>query len=664
MIETYFGANLLASLPAFISALVIGISFGWCLEQAGFGSSRRLSGIFYFRDMAVLKVMFSAVITAMLGLLICKNTGLISLDSIYMPETFWGAQIIGGLLFGVGFVMGGWCPGTATVGAVSGKFDAVVFLFGSVLGSMAFSESFKVLEPYYKMGASGLRFIYNDFGVSSGQFALILCFVAILAFWFSELIEKKFDFGQAASANSGLWVFSIAILIVASGVSVLPERSMGTQTSVTSGNLKDIYSQIATAGDHIEPEELARELVAGNRKIICVDVRTADEYSQWHIPGARNFPFESIVAGLNKYKNYDRIVLYSNGAVHPAQIWVLLRLEGYKNCSVLADGLTGLFEKVLKPAALRVEPLSAAEKFEIGRWRSYFLGSAMAVSSSSPPEFSPGEVTSKKPGLSALVTGDWLEKNLASVKVIDTRDQPDYNSGHINGAISLNVETFRANIGGKPSVILPARMIAEILSLAGIRPEDKIVIVDDKIKNSTLVAAALTKVGHADMTILNGGYKAWKDSGKMISSEILAFPTSVYPAPKEESSFIIETEELFAKLKANKVKILDARPVEQFSGKVISEARGGHIPGAINRPSMNDLMAVNDSEFRPVEELTQEYANLLGSGDEEVVTSCRTGHSASQIWYVLTKVLGRKNVRLYDESWTVWAADKRLPAEL
>ena len=103
MIETYFSAGSLTTANAFLVSLIIGVSFGWCLEQAGFGSSRRLAGIFYFRDMAVLKVMFSAVVTAMLGLGFAVAFGAISLDAIYIPETILGAQIIGGFIFGIGY---------------------------------------------------------------------------------------------------------------------------------------------------------------------------------------------------------------------------------------------------------------------------------------------------------------------------------------------------------------------------------------------------------------------------------------------------------------------------------------------------------------------------------------------------------------------------------
>ena len=108
MINTLYSIDALGTSRAFSLALLIGVGFGFVLERAGFSSSRRLAGVFYFTDMAVVKVMFSALITAMLGLSYLVAFGWIQLDRIFLMPTIYGAQIVGGLLFGVGFVMGAW----------------------------------------------------------------------------------------------------------------------------------------------------------------------------------------------------------------------------------------------------------------------------------------------------------------------------------------------------------------------------------------------------------------------------------------------------------------------------------------------------------------------------------------------------------------------------
>ena len=139
MIETFFGNGTLDTPAAFLASLLIGIVFGVALEKAGFGSSRRIAGIFYFRDMSVLKVMFTAVVVAMLGICYAKAFGLVTMENVYFLHTIYTAQIVGGLIFGFGFVMSGWCPGTGAVGLASGKVDALVFLLGAIGGSILYN---------------------------------------------------------------------------------------------------------------------------------------------------------------------------------------------------------------------------------------------------------------------------------------------------------------------------------------------------------------------------------------------------------------------------------------------------------------------------------------------------------------------------------------------
>ncbi len=373
----------LSSPAAFLSAFIIGTAFGWCLEQAGFGSSKRLAGIFYFTDMAVLKVMFSAVITAMLGLGFLLRTGIINPDSIYVPETFLWAHAVGGLIFGMGFVIGGWCPGTAVVGSVSGKFDALVFIGGAMIGSYLFNYFFDILEPLYQMENLGVSFIYEFAGMSFAQFALLLTVIAVLAFWFSELIEEKFSFAGVAARSNGLWGFSVLVLLAAC-INLLVGRAPSVKELIAPTVNAGVMNSVEQGLDHIEPEVFAREKLAGLKRIALVDLRSREEYDEWHIPGAVHQPLNSIVEGLNRYREFDLVVLYSNGAVHPGQAWVVLASAGFKNVYIMADGLQGFFERVLKPASLRSGFVSEEDAAEISRWRAMFLGSGMAAGAAEP----------------------------------------------------------------------------------------------------------------------------------------------------------------------------------------------------------------------------------------------------------------------------------------
>ncbi len=174
-------------------AVGIGALFGFVLERAGFGDSRNLTAIFYFRDMRVLRVMFSALVTAMLGLVILNWLGLFDysmlLDYSLLKTYFW-PQLVGGVLFGLGFLVGGYCPGTAVVGVVSGKIDSVVFLVGMLFGIDIFAFGMPLWGSFYKSSDMGRITLWQYFGTSMETMAIIITIAALGAFVLAWLAER------------------------------------------------------------------------------------------------------------------------------------------------------------------------------------------------------------------------------------------------------------------------------------------------------------------------------------------------------------------------------------------------------------------------------------------------------------------------------------------
>jgi hypothetical protein len=173
-------------------AFLIGIGFGFVLEQSGFSSSRKLAGVFYGYDTVVLKVFFTAAITAMLGLLFFSLFGWIDLNLVYVNPTYLTSAILGGVIMGVGFIMGGYCPGTSFCGASIGKIDALVFIGGLFIGVLVFGLGYKVWEGIYMAKFLGSPKVSSSLGLSDGFFALLLILVALAMFWVAEWAEKKF----------------------------------------------------------------------------------------------------------------------------------------------------------------------------------------------------------------------------------------------------------------------------------------------------------------------------------------------------------------------------------------------------------------------------------------------------------------------------------------
>ncbi|NQV43208.1 MAG: YeeE/YedE family protein [Candidatus Marinimicrobia bacterium] len=175
----------------FFIAFVVGIGFGFVLEQAGFSSSRKLAGMFYGYDTVVLKVFFTAAITAMLGLLFFSLFGWINLNLIYVNPTFLGSAIAGGVIMGAGFIIGGFCPGTSVCAAAIGKIDAMVFVGGIFLGIFIFAEGYPLLEDFYMSGSMGPIKVSDVLGISGGVMALLVIIAALVMFKLGELAEKK-----------------------------------------------------------------------------------------------------------------------------------------------------------------------------------------------------------------------------------------------------------------------------------------------------------------------------------------------------------------------------------------------------------------------------------------------------------------------------------------
>ena len=190
----YFGDEV-----SLILAFIVGIGFGFFLERAGFGSSKKLAAQFYFYDMSVLKVMFTAIVTAMLGIYFLSVIGFMDLSMVYLNPTYIVPQVIGGLILGVGFVIGGYCPGTSCVGAATGKMDAVVDIAGIFIGIYIFGEMYPLIKGFANSTAMGTITLPKLLNIPYGVIVFAVVAMAIGAFALAEWGEKKVNRGKAGN---------------------------------------------------------------------------------------------------------------------------------------------------------------------------------------------------------------------------------------------------------------------------------------------------------------------------------------------------------------------------------------------------------------------------------------------------------------------------------
>lgn len=175
----------------YVVAFIVGILFGFVLERAGFGSSKKLTAVFYGRDMSVLKVMFTAIVTAMIAVQYLGVFGRLDFSLLTVPPTFLWPQIVGGLIFGVGFVMGGYCPGTAVVAAGSGRKDALWFLGGILVGIAGWTFGYPAYRSFYQSTSYGEFTIPAWLNVSPGLIAFSVILMALGAFWVATYVERR-----------------------------------------------------------------------------------------------------------------------------------------------------------------------------------------------------------------------------------------------------------------------------------------------------------------------------------------------------------------------------------------------------------------------------------------------------------------------------------------
>ena len=176
-----------------VVAAALGLGFGFFLERAGFGSSRKLTAQFYFTDLSVLKLMFTAIVTAAFGVHLLAASGWLDLSRITLTPTYLLPQAIGGLVFGVGFVIGGYCPGTSVAGIATGRIDAAAYALGLLAGIAAFSETFDPLfKGWVHATALGRSTLPNALGLPAGVLVLLVTLAAFGAFAAAERVEAAF----------------------------------------------------------------------------------------------------------------------------------------------------------------------------------------------------------------------------------------------------------------------------------------------------------------------------------------------------------------------------------------------------------------------------------------------------------------------------------------
>jgi rhodanese-related sulfurtransferase/uncharacterized membrane protein YedE/YeeE len=329
-------------------AFVIGLGFGYVLEQAGFSSSRKLAGVFYGYDFVVLRVFFTAAVTAMTGILLFNYIGWLDVKLLYVNPFYLWSAIIGGVIMGVGFILGGFCPGTSLVAAVIGRIDAIFFVIGSMIGIFFFGQFYSLFESIYTGNFLGNVYVYDSLGMGREWFAFMLIAVALMAFFITQMIEDKVNDTDKTDKEEQPSYLIATTIVLALGILllILPQEP---RSKWHEKGPEDILNQMVE-GKHLVPiDKVAYSLIKPDAQdLLLIDVRSEQDFSHFSLPGAVHIPKQDVL--LPRYtdflKSAGRVVLYSHGETDATEAWMILFRAGHTNVFVMEGGLNHFFTEI------------------------------------------------------------------------------------------------------------------------------------------------------------------------------------------------------------------------------------------------------------------------------------------------------------------------------
>jgi rhodanese-related sulfurtransferase len=339
-----------------VLALFIGMGFGYILEQAGFSTSRKLVGLFYGYDFTVLRVFFTAGVVAMLGVVALGHFGLLDLSLIYINPTFLWSAIVGGVIMGLGFIIGGFCPGTSVCAAAIGKVDAMVFVGGSVFGVLAFSEGYPLLETLYKAKAWGSVTAPQSLGISQGLFAFLLTAMAVAAFWATTSIEKKVNGRPNPEFKPTALYAGLAVVGILVGLSAIamPDRK---DTMLSQLNRSGFVASKPV--QTMDADELAYRLMYDGDNLQIFDLHTRKDLDSLTLPNATRVTLGDLF-GKEAHKQLslkgEEKVFVGDDQASEEKAAVLAGELGYPEVHVLKGGLAQIKSQILDFKAPDIVP--------------------------------------------------------------------------------------------------------------------------------------------------------------------------------------------------------------------------------------------------------------------------------------------------------------------
>jgi rhodanese-related sulfurtransferase len=341
--------SLLSKPLTYLVFLLIGFLFGYVLEISGFNHSPSLAAQFYFKDLRVFKVFFTAIVVGMLLLFLSSAVGLLDYNLIWVNPTYLWSGIVGGLIMGVGFILGGFCPGTSLVALATLKIDGLFFVLGGLVGVFIFGETVDLYKFFFNGSYYGRLTLMDVFNIPTGIVVILVTLMALFMFLGGEQLEKIYGKKDPKKAPKARYYGAGVLVMLAVAIAIIGQPTTADRwNKLESVRGEDLNNREV----YIHPGELLDTFHDHKLNLVMIDVRSEADYNLFHLLDAENITPGEIpdsIDGFIAMPANTVFVVMSNDEVTSTDTWKTLTAQAVPNVYILSGGINNWLDIFATP---------------------------------------------------------------------------------------------------------------------------------------------------------------------------------------------------------------------------------------------------------------------------------------------------------------------------